>query len=64
MQRRDLDAVDDAPRAGDRELVGQVIDLSIEAYRRDSIGQERIFEIGNTLEIGGRRLVALADAAK
>jgi Zn-dependent peptidase ImmA (M78 family)/transcriptional regulator with XRE-family HTH domain len=62
--QQDLDAVDDDPRAGDRELIGQVIDLALEAYRRDLIPQSRILEIGTTLGIGGRKLVALADAAK
>jgi Zn-dependent peptidase ImmA (M78 family)/transcriptional regulator with XRE-family HTH domain len=52
------------PREGDRELIGQIVDLTIEAYRRGLLSRDRISELGNTLGIGGRRLVTLADAAK
>jgi Zn-dependent peptidase ImmA (M78 family)/DNA-binding XRE family transcriptional regulator len=60
----DLELADKDPRGGDRELIGQVVDLAIEAYRRDLISRDRIMELGNTLGIGGRKLVTLADAAK
>jgi Zn-dependent peptidase ImmA (M78 family)/DNA-binding XRE family transcriptional regulator len=62
--QEDIDGVDTDPVSRDRELVAQVIDLAIEAYRRDLIRQDRVLEIGNTLGVGGRKLVNLANAAR
>jgi Zn-dependent peptidase ImmA (M78 family)/DNA-binding XRE family transcriptional regulator len=60
----DLESVEESPRKADRELISQVVDLAIEAYRREEIGTDRLLEIGTTLGVGGRKLVRLAEAAK
>jgi Zn-dependent peptidase ImmA (M78 family)/DNA-binding XRE family transcriptional regulator len=61
---QDPEAVNADPNTRDRELVSQIADLAIEAYRRDQITRERLGELGGTLGIGGRKLVMLAEAAK
>jgi Zn-dependent peptidase ImmA (M78 family)/transcriptional regulator with XRE-family HTH domain len=60
----DLEGVDEDPKRADRELVSQVVDLAIEAYRRDHITAERLLELGPTLGIPGRKLAKLAEAAR
>jgi len=51
------------PGASDRALVPEVIHLAIEAYRREVISGGRLREIGRLLDIPGRDLVELAEAA-
>lgn len=46
----------------DRELVTQVVDLAMEAFRRDQITADRLIELGTTLGLGGRKLAELAEA--
>ena len=60
----ELEGVDDSPRRADRELVSQVVDLAIEAFRRDQIKAERLLELGPILGIPGRKLATLAEAAR
>lgn len=48
-------------RRGDRELVSQVVDLSIEAFRRKIIDRNRLLEIGDLLEIEGMTLLSFAE---
>lgn len=60
----DLEGVDDSPMRADRELVSQVVDLAIEAYRREQVTSERLLELGPTLGIPGRKLAKLAEAAR
>jgi Zn-dependent peptidase ImmA (M78 family)/transcriptional regulator with XRE-family HTH domain len=60
----DLEAVDKSPKRADRELISQVVDLAIEAFRRDQITAERLLELGPTLGVPGRMLAKLAEAAR
>lgn len=48
----------------ERELVSQIAYLAIEAYRREEISRGRLLEIGKTLNIDGRRLLDLGEAAR
>lgn len=63
----DADDGDDERRddttVGDRDLIKQVVDLGIEAYRRNSIDRTYLLELGVTLGIGGQALLSLAEAA-
>lgn len=46
-----------------RELRSEIVHLAIEAYRREQISRGRILELGRTLEIPGKKLLELAEAA-
>lgn len=48
---------------GDRALVPEVIHLAIEAYRRELISGGKLRDLGRLLDIPGRELVELAEAA-
>lgn len=52
---------DDSPK--DLELRNQIIELSIEAFRRGLIDQTRLLEIGADIELSGETLIHLASAA-
>jgi Zn-dependent peptidase ImmA (M78 family)/DNA-binding XRE family transcriptional regulator len=58
----DIEGVEEKKKA-DRELVTQIVDLAIEAHRRNQLTTDRLLELGATLELGGRKLVELAEAA-
>lgn len=47
----------------DRELKSQLANLAIEAYRREEISRGRVFELGESIEMGGKNLFDLAQAA-
>lgn len=53
----------DTPNQGDRELVGQVASLTVEAYRRKQIPKNRLLEICKLLEVAGKDLLRLAEIA-
>lgn len=59
--RDDLDGHDD--RKPDREIVSQVLHLSIEAYRRDEITTGKVRDLSKLLGIAAKDLLALAEAA-
>lgn len=48
---------------GDLELVSQVMDFSIEAFRRGLIDRNRLQEIGDDIKIGGSVMVSYAEQA-
>ena len=56
---------DDQPPSGtrDRALVPEVIHLAIEAYRRELISGGKLRDLGRLLDVPGRELVELAEAA-
>ena len=56
---------DDQPHSGtrDRALVPEVIHLAIEAYRRELISGGKLRDLGRLLDVPGRELVELAEAA-
>jgi Zn-dependent peptidase ImmA (M78 family)/transcriptional regulator with XRE-family HTH domain len=58
----ELEGGKETPKTKDRELVKQVADLCIEAFRRNLINKDRLLELGTTIGIGGQTLVALAEA--
>ena len=47
----------------ERELITEIAYFTIEAYRRHEISRGRVFELGEQLGIGGRKLFELAAAA-
>lgn len=52
------------PNSGvNQQIQNQVVYLAIEAYRRDEISRGRLYDIARSLNIKGKRLVALAGAA-
>jgi len=57
---------DEAPDADkrDRELVAQVAQLAIEAYRREEISRGRLMEIARTLNKPGQQLLRFAEASR
>jgi len=59
----DLDGFDRA-ELRDRELRFQVSNLALEAYRREVISQGRLREIAKKLDLSGRKLLQLAEAAR
>lgn len=60
----ELEGVDDTKKRPDREIVAQVTELAIEAYRRGKIKKDRLLEIGSTIGVGGRSLMFVAEAAR
>lgn len=48
----------------DRELRRQLVNLAVEAYRREEISRGRIFELGKEIGIGGNILFDLAEAIR
>lgn len=66
---RALDFFDDlegpvAAERGSRELRSRVAHLALEAYRLGEISRGRLLDIGKTIEIDGRKLLDLAEAAR
>lgn len=59
----DLDGQDERERR-DRELNSQIVQLAVEAYRREEIARGRLLDISRKLGLRGRKLVELAEAAK
>jgi Zn-dependent peptidase ImmA (M78 family)/transcriptional regulator with XRE-family HTH domain len=59
----DMESIESDPRNRDRELISQVADLAIEAFRRQHVKKDKLIELGRTLGISGRKLVELAEAA-
>jgi Zn-dependent peptidase ImmA (M78 family)/transcriptional regulator with XRE-family HTH domain len=61
-----MDHFDDerqATRKPDRDLVGQVVRLAIEAYRREEVSQGWLRDLSDKLEMPAEELVELAEAA-
>ena len=61
-----LDDFDDeraATRKPDRELVGQIVRLAVEAYRREEVSQGWLRDLSDKLEMPAEELVELAEAA-
>lgn len=54
-----LDAVRGRPSAQDRELVGQVLPLVCEAFRREEISRGKLLELGKLLKVDQRKLATL-----
>ena len=55
---------DEDKRKRDRELVAQVAQLAIEAYRREEISRGRLMEIARTLNKPGQQLLRFAEASR
>jgi hypothetical protein len=53
----------DSPSQGDRELIGQVASLTVEAYRRKQVPKNRLLEISKLLGVAGKELLRLAEIA-
>jgi Zn-dependent peptidase ImmA (M78 family)/transcriptional regulator with XRE-family HTH domain len=47
------------PSPQDRDLVGQIIPLALEAYRREEISKGKLLELGKLLRVEARKLTAL-----
>jgi Zn-dependent peptidase ImmA (M78 family)/transcriptional regulator with XRE-family HTH domain len=47
------------PTPDDRELVGQIVPLALEAFRREEISRGKLLELAKLLGLEGRRLTAL-----
>ena len=62
LLKLDKDA-EEQTNSHDRDLTKQVVDLSIEAFRRELIDRNYLLELGVTLGIAGQELVKLAEAA-
>lgn len=64
---RFLDMLDDLegrePKPA-RELRSQIVQLAIEAYRREEISQGRLLELSRALDLSGETMLDLADAAR
>ena len=61
-----MDHFDDeraATRKPDRELVGQIVRLAVEAYRREEVSQGWLRDLSEKLEMPAEDLVELAEAA-
>ena len=52
-----------ATRKPDRELVGQIVRLAVEAYRREEVSQGWLRDLSDKLEMPAEELVELAEAA-
>lgn len=53
-----------AGRADDRELVSQVLQLAVEAYRREEVSRGRLLDIAKKLGVDSKELLKQAEAAK
>jgi Zn-dependent peptidase ImmA (M78 family)/transcriptional regulator with XRE-family HTH domain len=58
----DLENQED-PKSQNRELITQLVQLSIEAYNRQEISRGRIFELGDMLKLGGKALFEFAQTS-
>ncbi len=47
----------------DKELIGQIVPLIVEAYRQEKISRGRVLDLGRELGLPGRKLLELAEAA-
>lgn len=59
----DLEGMD-TPQRGTRELRSRIAHLAIEAYRRGEISRGRLLDLSKALDIKGRQLFELAEAAR
>lgn len=59
----DLEGTDNQKR-GSRELRSRIAHLAIEAYRRGEISRGRLLDLSKALDIEGRQLFELAEAAR
>lgn len=59
----DFDATENRERQ-ERDLKSQLVQLAIEAYRREEISRGRLLDISKKLSLPGRKLLELAEAAK
>jgi Zn-dependent peptidase ImmA (M78 family) len=59
-----FDAEEQTTDKPDRELVTQVAQLAIEAYRREEISRGRLMEIARTLSKNGQELLRFAEALR
>lgn len=59
----DIGGKDEINQKPDREIVGQVLHLAIEAYRREEISQGKIRDLSSLLGIPAKDLLELAEAA-
>ncbi|MBK1724156.1 helix-turn-helix domain-containing protein [Thiocystis violacea] len=63
---RMLDDLDrpDSQEQQERELKSQIVQLAIEAYRREEISRGKLLDLSKQLELSGRTLLELAEAVK
>jgi Zn-dependent peptidase ImmA (M78 family) len=54
----------DPDKCQDKELVATVVHLATEAFRREEISQGRLLDIAKKLNLPGRQLLELAEAAR
>lgn len=47
----------------DKELLGQMVPLVVEAFRQEKISRGRVLDLGRMLGVSGRTLLELAEAA-
>lgn len=59
----DLEGTDN-PKRGSRELRSRIAHLAIEAYRRGEISRGRLLDLSKALDMEGRKLFELAEAAR
>ena len=59
----DLDKAENKERQ-ERDLKSQIIQLAIEAYRREEISRGKLLDISKKLKLSGRMLLELAEAVK
>lgn len=59
----DVDEAENKERQ-ERDLKSQIIQLAIEAYRREEISRGKLLDISKKLALSGRKLIELAEAAK
>jgi len=57
------DLEDRDSRTPDREIVGQVVHLALEAYRRDEISKGKLRDLSTLLGLAAKDLLSLAEAA-
>ena len=50
-------------RKPDREIVSQVVDLALEAFRREEISKGKLRDLSNLLDFSAKDLLMLAEAA-
>ncbi|MGI9303090.1 MAG: ImmA/IrrE family metallo-endopeptidase [Gammaproteobacteria bacterium] len=54
----------EASSAADRELISQVAQLALEAFRQEQITKAKLLEIGRKLDIPNKKLMRLAEATR
>lgn len=63
MSNEDCDENGRPLRKPDRELVGQIVRLAVEAYRREEVSKSWLHELSGTLEMAAEDVIEMAEAA-